>query len=90
MRNAFVGMLIKLMEKDRRIFLITADMGYRIFEPIKQRYPDRFINAGVAEANMVGISAGLALSGKIPFIYAITSFLKWISATKRRTLRLLE
>ena len=75
MRDIFVRTLSELMDRDERIFLITADMGYFIFDAIKKKYPRRFINLGIAEANMIGVCAGLALSGKIPFAYAITSFI---------------
>ncbi len=75
MRNAFVKTLIELMERDERVFLVTADMGYFIFDPIRERFPRRFINVGIAEANMVGVASGLALSGKIPFVYTVTSFM---------------
>lgn len=75
MRNAFVRTLIELMEKDEKVFLVTADMGYFIFDPIRERFGRRFINVGIAEANMVGVAAGLALSGKIPFVYTVTSFM---------------
>ncbi len=75
MRNAFVKTLTELMEKDERVFLVTADMGYFIFDAIRRRFPKRFVNVGIAEANMVGISCGLALSGKIPFAYTVASFI---------------
>ena len=75
MRNAFVRTISELMEKDERVFLLTADMGYFIFDAIRQRFPKRFVNVGIAEANMVGVACGLALSGKIPFAYTVASFI---------------
>jgi len=70
---------IKTLEKhcatDSSIFLLTADLGYRIFDRFRNAYPDRFINVGVAEANMIGIAAGLALSGKNVYCYSIVPFL---------------
>ena len=74
MRKSFINTLIQLAEHDSRIFLLTADLGYLIIEPFQKQFPDRFINVGVAEQNMVGIATGLAEAGLIPFIYSITPF----------------
>ncbi|KKN79330.1 hypothetical protein LCGC14_0341120 [marine sediment metagenome] len=74
MRKAFIDTLVELAESDKRIYLLTADMGYGLVEPFSEKYPDRFINVGVAEQNMIGIATGLALSGKIPFVYSIGNF----------------
>lgn len=74
MRKAFINTLVKLAEKDERIYLITADMGFGLVEPFAEKYPRRFINVGVAEQNMIGIATGLALSGKVVFIYSIANF----------------
>lgn len=74
MRTAFLSELFKLAEQDERIWLICGDLGYSVLESFAQHYPDRFLNAGVAEQNMIGIAAGLALSGKIPFVYSIANF----------------
>ncbi len=74
MRATFVKTLAELMRKDARIIALTADMGYGVFEDLQKEFPNRFINVGVAEANMAGISAGLALSGYTVFIYAQATF----------------
>ncbi len=74
MRQAFINTLVKLAEKDERIYLLTADMGFGLVEPFADKYPARFINIGVAEQNMIGIATGLALEGKIPFVYSISNF----------------
>lgn len=74
MRTAFVESLIDLAEQDKRIFLLTGDLGYAVLEKFQQTFPDRFVNMGVAEANMIGAAAGLALSGKIPYVYSIATF----------------
>ena len=74
MRKTFINILVQIAEKDERIYLLTADMGYGLVEPFAKRFPDRFINVGVAEQNMIGIATGLALSGKIPFVYSIGNF----------------
>jgi transketolase len=74
MRKAFIKALTEQAARDKRIWLLTGDMGFSVFEDFAARYPDRFLNAGVAEANMTGIAAGLALSGLVPYIYSITPF----------------
>src|SRR5512146_508453 len=68
MRAVYVQTLIALAEQDERIVVVEADlMKASGTVPFKQRFPERAFNAGVAEANMVGIAAGLAAEGKIPF-----------------------
>jgi transketolase len=74
MRGAFVRTLTELAKVDPRIFLLTGDLGYLALEPFVEQFPDRFINVGVAEQNMVGIATGLAESGYIPFAYSIVTF----------------
>ena len=75
MRDAFTQALCKIAaENDKMIFLV-ADIGNITFDCFRKEFPERFINVGVAEANMVGMAAGLALSGKVPFVYTIASFL---------------
>jgi transketolase len=74
MRTAFCKALHEIMLQDGRVFILTADIGYMNFDEIRTDFPDRFINTGVAEANMIGISAGLALCGKIPFTFTIAPF----------------
>jgi transketolase len=73
-RKAFVGKLLELAAADDRIFLITADLGWSVLEVFAERYPERFLNVGVAEANMAGIATGLAQTGFMPFIYSIATF----------------
>ena len=75
MRNTFIKELISQSEKNKDIYLITSDLGFKSFEPFKERFPDRFINVGVSENNMVGIGAGMALQGKKVFVYSILPFL---------------
>lgn len=74
MRAAFIQTLIELAELDERIVLITGDLGFGVVEPFANRVPDQFLNVGVAEQNMTGIAAGMALSGKIVFTYSIGNF----------------
>lgn len=74
MRSTFINTLVTLAEADERIFLITPDMGFSVLEAFQQRFPDRFLNVGIAEANAVGVAAGLALSGRIVYVYSIIPF----------------
>jgi transketolase len=61
-------------EIDEKIFLLTPDMGFSVFERFIEKYPERFLNTGVAEQNAIGIAAGLALSGFKPYVYSIAPF----------------
>jgi transketolase len=74
MRSAFFRALAALAERDARVQLIVGDLGFGVVESFAERFPDRFLNAGVAEQNMTAIAAGLALSGKIVFTYSIANF----------------
>lgn len=74
MRKAFVEGLIEVARMDPRVVLLTGDLGFMVLEPFITAFPDRFINAGVAEQNMVGMATGLAESGYIPFVYSIIPF----------------
>ena len=74
MRKTFINSLQALAEKDKRIFLLTGDLGFSVLERFKEKYPDRFFDVGIAEQNMIGIAAGLALTGKIVFTYSIVPF----------------
>ncbi|MHA1409547.1 MAG: transketolase family protein [Candidatus Odinarchaeia archaeon] len=74
MRTAFINTLMDLAEKDNRIFLLTGDLGFSVLEKFQRKFPDRFFNMGVAEQNMIGVATGLALSGKVVFVYSIIPF----------------
>jgi transketolase len=74
MRGAFVRTLTEIAAEDARILLLTGDLGYMALEPFSERFPDRFLNVGVAEQNMVGTATGLAEAGFIPFVYSIVTF----------------
>src|SRR5271155_1474816 len=74
MRSAFFRALTQLAESDERVQLIVGDLGFGVTETFAERFPDRFLNVGVAEQNMTGIAAGMALSGKIVFTYSIANF----------------
>ena len=74
MRDAFVRVLMREMEQDPRIVLITGDLGFGVLRPVKERYPERIINAGIAEQSMVGLAAGLAATGRKTVVYSIGNF----------------
>lgn len=74
MRNAFADEMTQLATQDTRIVLLSGDIGNKLFDNLKQVDADRFYNCGVAEANMMGVAAGMALSGLRPVIYTITPF----------------
>lgn len=75
MRRDFKPLLLEAMEKDEKIILITADLGYKFLDDVRERFPNRFTNCGSSEQLMLGIAVGAALEGKIPLCYSITSFL---------------
>lgn len=74
MRTAFIHTLCDLAEKKEHIWLLCGDLGFSVLETFAEKFPERFVNVGVAEQNMAGVAAGLALSGKIVFVYSIANF----------------
>jgi transketolase len=74
MRNAFIEELVALATENPHIALVVGDLGYSVIEPFADRFPDRFINAGVAEQNMTGLAAGMASEGFHVFTYSIANF----------------
>ncbi|HXJ82927.1 MAG TPA: transketolase C-terminal domain-containing protein [Candidatus Methylomirabilis sp.] len=74
MRNALIRALCEQADGDDRVFLVTGDLGWSVVEPFAERHADRFLNAGVAEQNMVGLATGLAQAGFVPFVYSIATF----------------
>ncbi len=74
MRNTFVKSLTKIAERDKNVYLLTGDLGFSVFEDFQEKFPQRFVNCGVAEQNMAGVAAGLALNGKKPYLYSIVPF----------------
>jgi transketolase len=73
-RTSFVNVLIEQARLDDKIFLLTPDMGFSVFEPFIEKYPCRFLNTGIAEQNTIGVAAGLSLSGFKPYVYSIAPF----------------
>lgn len=74
MRNMFAKTLMQLAQADKRVVMLSADIGNRLFDDFKASFPDRFYNCGIAEANMIGMAAGLASTGLRPICYTITPF----------------
>ena len=74
MRTAFINELFALAKQDPRIVLIVGDLGFGVVTPFMETLPAQFLNAGVAEQNMTGMAAGMALSGKIALTYSIANF----------------
>jgi len=74
MRNAFADELKQLGDSDPRLVFLSGDIGNRLFDKFRAAHGDRFFNCGVAEQNMMGLAAGLALSGYRPIAYTITPF----------------
>lgn len=74
MRTAFFRALQNLAAEDKRVTLVVGDLGFGVVEPFVQEFPERFLNVGVAEQNMTGVAAGLALMGRMVFTYSIGNF----------------
>ena len=74
MRDAFVKQLTQLAEVDPSIMLITGDLGFGVLTEYAKKFPDQYLNAGVAEQNMAGLAAGMALEGRRVFTYSIANF----------------
>ena len=74
MRNTFIQELVKQARSNSNIALIVGDLGYSVVEPFANEFPDRFVNAGVAEQNMTGLAAGMASEGYHVFTYSIANF----------------
>ena len=74
MRDAFIEELTALAEKDSSIMLLTGDLGFGVLDEFIDKFPDQFIHVGVAEQNMSGLAAGLALEGHKVYTYSIANF----------------
>jgi transketolase len=74
MRNAFADELTKLADNDPRMVMLSGDIGNKLFDKFRAKHPDRFFNCGVAEQNMMGVAAGMAMSGMRPIAYTIAPF----------------
>jgi transketolase len=74
MRNAFATALVRAACNDPRVLLLTGDHGYALFDEFRRQCPGQYLNAGVAEQNMVGVAAGLAKGGFRPVVYGLSAF----------------
>jgi transketolase len=74
MRTAFIKQLVEEARRNDKIFLIAGDLGFNVVEEFASLFPDRFLNAGVAEQNMIGVASGLALEGYNVYVYSIGNF----------------
>ena len=74
MRTAFINQLLEEARHNERVFLLVGDLGYHVIEPFAAEFPDRFMNVGIAEQNMAGVAAGLAMTGYNVYIYSIGNF----------------
>ena len=74
MRTAFIESLCKVAEVNPNVWLLTGDLGFSVLEKFAARFPDRYVNVGVAEQNLTAVAAGLAMTGKIVFTYSIANF----------------
>jgi len=75
LRRRFGKVITELAGQDKNIVVIVGDIGYRVFDEFRDKYPERFINIGICEQSMIGVCAGMALEGLKPWVYTITPFL---------------
>jgi transketolase len=75
MRATFVETLIDITKKGHDVHLLTADLGFGLLDKFIEKFPDRFTNVGVSEANMIGVAAGMAIRGIRVFCYSIAPFI---------------
>jgi transketolase len=74
MRGQIIDSIFAVMETNPDVFFLTADMGINLVEKFGEKYPDRYSNVGIAEQNLIGVSAGLTNLGYRPFAYTISNF----------------
>lgn len=75
MRNSFIAAVEEETVGNRNVMFLTADLGFQMIESYAKRFPRQFLNVGIAEANMVGMAAGMALMGRLPICYTIATFM---------------
>ncbi len=75
MRRRFGNIISQLAEKDEKLYVIVGDIGYRVFDEFREKFPNRFINMGICEQSIISVASGMALEGLKPWIYTITPFL---------------
>ena len=74
MRTAFIKTITEMAQRDPRVTLVVGDLGFGVVTDFAQRFPGQFLNAGVAEQNMTGVAAGMAMAGRVVFTYSIGNF----------------
>lgn len=77
MRNAYLETLYELAGRDKNVYAVISDNGAIVYDKFRHDFPSQYINAGISEANMIGMAAGMAEQGKIPFAYTIGAFLAY-------------
>lgn len=77
MRSAYLETLYDLAKKDKNVYAVISDNGAIVYDKYRRDFPDQYINAGISEANMIAMAAGMAEQGKIPFAYTIGAFLAY-------------
>lgn len=75
MRRRFGKIITELAAQDDKVVLLVGDIGFRVFDQFRDRFPDRFINMGICEQSMISVASGMALEGLKPWVYTITPFL---------------
>ncbi len=75
MRKTFGKVIVELAEKDDTVVLLVGDYGYGVVDEFQSKFPDRFFNLGICDQSMIGVAAGMALSGLKPYVFTITPFL---------------
>ena len=77
MRTAYLDTLYDLAKKDKRVYALISDNGAIVYDRYRKDLPEQYLNLGISEANMLGMAAGMASCGKIPFAYTIGAFLAY-------------
>jgi transketolase len=75
MRRRFGKIISQLAEKDEELYVLVGDIGYRVFDEFRDKFPNRFINMGICEQSIISVASGMALEGLKPWVYTITPFL---------------
>lgn len=79
MRTAYLDSLYNLAQKDKRVYALISDNGAIVYDKYRKDLAGQYLNLGISEANMLGMAAGMASCGKIPFAYTIGAFLAYRS-----------
>jgi transketolase len=75
MRKEFGKWIVEIAAKDPLVVLVVGDIGFRVFDEFRAKFPDKFFNVGINEQSMIGLASGMALMGLKPYVYTITPFL---------------